>query len=257
MSRVLVTGSTAGIGAEIAAELARRGHRVVRHARNHEGAARVREASGGEVVVGDLASLESTRGMAAALHDLGPFDVVVHNAGWASRDTHRPVTPDGLEQTFQVNALSAYLLTALMPVPKRLVYVSSDSITRATIDLDDLQHETRWTPDAAYADSKLALTALTFAIARHHPTVLCNAVHPGWVRTRMSGDEAPLDVAAGADTPVWLATSTDPAATVTGAFFHDRQQVRLNAQAYDHRIQDALVDRCAALSGIPLSLAYG
>ncbi|MFI6760813.1 SDR family NAD(P)-dependent oxidoreductase [Micromonospora sp. NPDC050417] len=252
MSHILVTGSTAGIGAEIAAELTRQGHRVVRHARDESRAARTRAAYGGEVVVGDLASLDSTRAMADALRGLDPFDVVVHNAGWSSRDSTRPVTVDGLERTFQVNALSAYLLTALLPLPARLVYVSSDSITRATLRLDDLQHERSWTADAAYADSKLALTALAFAVSRRYPKLLCNAVHPGWVRTQMSGDEAPLDVAEGAATPVWLATSTAPDAMVTGAFFHDRRQVRLNPQAYDHQLQDALVERCAALSGVPL-----
>ncbi|MCO1593919.1 SDR family NAD(P)-dependent oxidoreductase [Micromonospora sp. RHAY321] len=252
MSAVLVTGSTAGIGAEIAAELARQGHHVVRHAREESRATQARDAYGGAVVTGDLASLNSTRRMAAALRDLGPFDVVVHNAGWASRGSTRPVTVDGLERTFQVNALAPYLLTALMPLPPRLVYVSSDSITRATLHLDDLQHETAWTADAAYADSKLALTAIAFAIARRFPKVICNAVHPGWVRTNMSGNEAPLDVAEGAATPVWLATSTDPEATVTGAFFHNRRQVRLNPQAYDHQLQDALVEHCAALCGAPL-----
>lgn len=252
MSAVLVTGSTAGIGAEIAAELARRGHRVVRHARDHARAAQAHRTYGGEVVTGDLASLDSTRQLATDLRDLGPFDVVVHNAGWSSRDSARPVTVDGLERTFQVNALAPYLLTALMPLPPRLVYVSSDSITRASLHLDDLQHEADWSADAAYADSKLALTAIALAVARRYPKVICNAVHPGWVRTNMSGDEAPLSVAEGAATPVWLATSTEPAATVTGAFFHDRRQVRLNPQAYDHLIQDTLVQRCAALCGVPL-----
>lgn len=246
MGLVLVTGSTDGIGAKIAEVLAGQGHRVVRHARDEARAAQCRHA---EVVVGDLASLASTRAMAGRLRELGRFDVVVHNAGWAPRPGPRPVTVDGLEQTFQVNALAAYLLTAALPVPERLVFVSSDSIRRGRIRLDDLMHESDWTPDSAYADSKLALTAIAFAVARRYPAVLCNAVHPGWVRTKMSGDAAPLEVAAGADTPVWLATSTEPAAAVSGAFFHERRQVRLNDQAYDVDIQDALVERCAQLCG--------
>jgi NAD(P)-dependent dehydrogenase (short-subunit alcohol dehydrogenase family) len=159
---------------------------------------------------------------------------------------------DGLEQTFQVNALAAYLLTALMPVPRRLVWVSSDSIRRGVIDVGDLQHESKWTPDSAYADSKLAMTAIAFAVARRYPGVPSNAVHPGWVRTRMSGDQAPLDVDEGADTPVWLATSDDPAATGTGALFERRQQIRLNPVAYRTDIQDALVEQCTMLTGARL-----
>jgi NAD(P)-dependent dehydrogenase (short-subunit alcohol dehydrogenase family) len=249
MSRMLVTGSTDGIGARIADLLAKQGHEVVRHARNDERAAACRATTGDDVVVGDLASLASTRAMADSVARYGRFDVVVHNAGWGPRGPVRPVTADGLEQTFQVNALSAYLLTALIEVPRRLVYVSSDSIRRGVIDIDDLQHEAMWTPDGAYADSKLAMTVIAFAIARRCPGVPCNAVHPGWVRTKMSGGEAPLDVDAGADTPVWLATSDEPAATVTGAFFHERRPVRLNPVAERTDVQDALVQRCAELTG--------
>jgi len=247
MSRCLVTGSSDGIGAEIATVLEGLGHEVVRHARDEAKAALLHDAGAGEVVVGDFASLASTRAMAARL--TSPFDVVVHNAGWLPPEGPRPVTQDGLERTFQVNALAAYLLTALLPLPSRLVYVSSDSIARGRIDLDDLQHEAAWTADSAYADSKLAMTALAFAVARRHPAVRSNAVHPGWIRTKMSGDVAPLDVAAGADTPVWLSTSDT---TATGQFFHERRVVRLNDQAYDLALQDALVAACAALTGAHL-----
>jgi NAD(P)-dependent dehydrogenase (short-subunit alcohol dehydrogenase family) len=248
MSDIFVTGSTDGIGARIADILAERGHRVVRHARN---AAR---AGKGQWIVGDLASLAETRAMA---DELGRFDVVVHNAGWAPTGTTRPVTADGLEQTFQVNALAPYLLTALMPLPTRLVYVSSDSIRRGVLDPGDLQHERGWTADAAYADSKLAMTAIAFAVSRKYPEIACNAVHPGWVRTKMSPPEAPLDLDAGADTPVWLATADVPDATVTGAFFHERRQVRLNPAAYRTDLQDALVEQCAALTGVSLPAPEG
>lgn len=246
--RILVTGSSDGIGAEIARVLEGRGHDVVRHARDEAKAARLRDAGAGEVVVGDLASLASTRAMAAAL-SRSTFDVVVHNAGWLPPEGQRPVTEDGLERTFQVNALSAYLLTALLPLPSRLVYVSSDAIARGRIDVDDLQHETQWTADSAYADSKLAMTAIAFAVARRYPSVRCNAVHPGWIRTKMSGNAAPLDVSTGADTPVWLSTRDDPP---TGQFFHNRKVVRLNDQAYDEALQDALLAACASLTGTAL-----
>ncbi|GGM30330.1 SDR family NAD(P)-dependent oxidoreductase [Dactylosporangium sucinum] len=244
MSLVLVTGSSDGIGAEIAAELTRRGHHVVRHGRH-------RPDLHGEFVVGDFASLASTRAMALSLPEL---DVVIHNAGWAPRGDRRPVTADGIEETFQVNVVAPYLLTALAPPSARLVFVSSDAIARAKLDVDDLQLSQSWTAGAAYANAKLALTALAFAVARRRPDLRCNAVHPGWIRTKMSDYSAPFGVARGAETPVWLATSFQPAAVVTGAFFHDRREVRLNPQADDRSVQSAVLAHCAALTGVDLSV---
>lgn len=246
MSRILVTGSNDGIGAEIARILTAQGHDVIRHARNAE------RAGSSQFVVGDLSSLASTRELAAEVRRRGTPEVVVHNAGWGSKDDSRPLTEDGLEKTFQINALSPLLLTALLPKPRRIVFVSSDSIVRGKLRLDDLQHEQEWTQDAAYADSKLAMTALAFALARRWPDVLSNAVHPGWVSTKMSGYAAPLTVAQGADTPVWLAVSEDPAALVTGTFFQDRTAIEVNPQAYDHALQDALLTHCLDLCSADL-----
>jgi NAD(P)-dependent dehydrogenase (short-subunit alcohol dehydrogenase family) len=248
MSRILVTGSNDGIGAEIARVLTTQGHDVIRHARNAE-----RAGGAPGYVLGELDSLRSTRALAEQVLRLGAPDVVVHNAGWGSKDESRPVTVDGLERTFQINALAPLLLTALLPRPQRIVFVSSDSIVRGNIRLDDLQHEQEWTQDAAYADSKLAMTALAFAVARRWPDVLSNAVHPGWVSTKMSGYAAPLTVAEGADTPVWLATSDDPAATVTGTFFQRRTAIEINPQAYDHELQDGLLTRCLELCDASLA----
>jgi NAD(P)-dependent dehydrogenase (short-subunit alcohol dehydrogenase family) len=260
---ILITGSTDGIGAQIGRELAERGHRVIRHARNAVRAERcrvegVREA---DIVVGEFASLASIRAMAATLASMGRFDVVIHNAGWAAPetdgpktdgpDTDRPVTEDGFEQTFQVNVLAPYVLSAVTPPPGRQIMVSSDSIVRGRIDLDDLQHERNWTPGAAYADSKLAVTALAFGLARLRPQTLTNAVHPGWVRTKMSGYQAPLSVEEGADTIVWLATSTDAQACVSGHFFHERRVIRVNEQAYDVALQAGLMAACAGFCGLP------
>src|ERR1039458_8429806 len=143
MSSVLVTGSADGIGRETARTLIRMGHRVVVHARSGERAADVRKAipDAAVVVVGELTSLDGTRGLAgeAGLH--GPYDAVIHNAGVGGGVPRRELSADGLERIFQVNVLAPYLLTALMERPARLVYLTSGLEANGAVDLDDLQHE--------------------------------------------------------------------------------------------------------------------
>ena len=100
---------------------------------------------------------------------------------------HR-VTADGLPHVFAINTLSAYILTALIERPKRLVYLSSGMHHHADANLDDiLWKKRRWNGSTAYAESKLHDAMLAFAIARRWPDVFSNSLEPGWVPTKMGG----------------------------------------------------------------------
>jgi NAD(P)-dependent dehydrogenase (short-subunit alcohol dehydrogenase family) len=64
--------------------------------------------------------------------------------------------------------------TGLINRPARLVYLGSGL---------DWPKRT-WDPAKAYAESKLQVVALAFAVARRWPQALSNAVDSGWVRTK-------------------------------------------------------------------------
>ena len=255
MSTILVTGSTQGIGLETAATLIAAGHRVVLHARNAERAEQVHATlpRAEAVVVGDLSSLDQTRQVALAAAALGPFDAVIHNAGVGGGAPRREVTADGMERIFQVNVAAPYVLTALMPPPRRLVYLTSGLEAQGTVRWDDLQFEQRpWNGMQAYSDSKLHDVMLAFAVARLWPDTTTNAVDPGWIKTRMGGAGATDELPEGADTQIWLATGDDPEATASGRYLKRRQVLAANPAAVQRPHQDQLLTVLAELTGVSL-----
>jgi NAD(P)-dependent dehydrogenase (short-subunit alcohol dehydrogenase family) len=255
MARVLITGSSEGLGLMAAELLAHVGHAVTLHARNDQRAADARRAfaAAEHVVVGDFASIEGTRQVADQANALGRYDAVIHNAGVGYREPRRIQTVDGLSHVFAINVLAPYLLTALLSPPSRLVYLSSGMHRGGNPDLHDLQWAARrWNGSQAYADSKLFDVVLAFAVARRWTGVLSNALEPGWVPTKMGGPSAPDDLSLGAVTQVWLAVSDDPAATVTGKYFYHQQPREVHPAARSVEVQVGLLDACAELTGVVL-----
>jgi NAD(P)-dependent dehydrogenase (short-subunit alcohol dehydrogenase family) len=254
MARIFITGSTDGLGRAAAETLLDGGHEVVLHARNDARAASLGEVAERAVgiAIGDLARATETRGVAEQVNAIGGIDAVIHNAGvYAERS--RGETPEGHATTFAVNTLAPYLLTALIERPRRLVYLSSGLHRGGAGSLDDLDWtRRRWDGAKAYAESKLHVVAFAFALARRWPEVLSNAVDPGWVRTRMGGASAPVDLDTGQRTQSWLAASDDPAARIGGHYWHNMRQDQPAAEAADSAFQDRLLHRLAEITGVPL-----
>ena len=215
MSRIFISGSSTGLGLMAADLLYSQGHQVVLHARNAARAEDVRRElpEAEAVVIGDVDTITGARDIASQVNALGRFDAVIHNAAVGYRESHR-VTSDGLPHVFAINTLTAYILTALIELPKRLVYLSSGMHHHANANLDGiLWQERRWNGSTAYAESKLHDAMLAFAIARRWPDVFSNALEPGWVPTKMGGAGAPDDMEQAHLTQAWLAAGDDPRQT--------------------------------------------
>jgi NAD(P)-dependent dehydrogenase (short-subunit alcohol dehydrogenase family) len=256
MAKVFITGSSDGLGLMAGRLLAEQGHAVVLHARTEARAeaARVALPQADSVLVGDLSTLAAMRDVAHQANKLGRFDAVIHNVGLGYREPRRVETADGLSQLWAVNVLAPYVLTALMHKPARLVYLSSGMHTGGDPNLEDLQWSgRRWNGSQAYSDTKLHDVLLAFGVARHRPDVLSNAVHPGWVPTRMGGSGAPDDLGQGHKTQAWLAVSDAPAARVTGSYFYHQQPKEVNPAARDPERQDRLLDYCRDLAGVAVA----
>jgi NAD(P)-dependent dehydrogenase (short-subunit alcohol dehydrogenase family) len=255
MARVFVTGSADGLGLMAAKLMIEQGHKVTLHARNEARAEVVRKAVPGAegVIVGDLSTLAEMKKVAEKANESGRFDAVIHNAALGDKEPRRVETADGFPQVFAVNALAPFVLTALMERPKRLVYVSSQLHLNGDPSLKDvLWKERKWSAGRAYGDSKLYDVLLAFAVARRWPDVYSNAVHPGWVATKMGGPSATDDLAEGHTTQVWLAVGEDDGARVSGEYFFHKKKSKVLEAARDEKTQDRFVRICEELSQVKM-----
>ena len=245
MARILITGSSDGLGLMAGRLLIDEGHDVVLHARTKE-----RDPGISDVVVGDFGSMAEVRSVAEQAARLGPFDGVIHNVALGYQERRRIVTADGFAHVFAVNVLAPYLLTALMGRPKRLVYVSSGMHLDVSPDLGDLQWERRrWNGSQAYAESKFWDVVLAFGVARRWPDVPSNAADPGWVATRMGGRGAPDDLSQGHVTQVRLVLGDIPG---TGGYYYHQEPYRTHPAVHDPDLQESFLARCAELTGTEL-----
>lgn len=254
MSRIFISGSSTGLGLMAGNLLIQQGHSVVLHARNEERAEEARRASpkAAAVVVGDLESIEGAKEVARQVNALGKFDSIIHNAAVGYREAHS-LTVDGLPHVFAINTLSAYILTALIECPKRLVYLSSGLHHRVQPNLDDILWIKRpWQGMEAYSESKLHDAMLAFAVARRWDDIFSNALEPGWVATKMGGPGATDDLGQAHLTQAWLAAGQDEKANVTGKYFYHLKRMAPNPQALETELQEHLLDICAEISGVSL-----
>ncbi|MEP6916026.1 MAG: SDR family NAD(P)-dependent oxidoreductase [Acidobacteriota bacterium] len=259
---VMITGSTDGLGREVARRVARRGATVIVHGRNQErGKALVeeiaREGTGSaRFYAADLASLDEVRRLAqAVLHDYDRLDVLVNNAGIWIQD--RQVSQDGYELHFAVNYLSGFLLTRLLlprllaSAPARIVNVASGS--QSPVDFDDVMLERPGRAAQGYGQSKLAQILFTIDLAAElkDKKVTVTALHPATMMdttmVRGSGLPARTTVDEGADAVMYQITGAEIA---TGQYFNGLKLARANAQAYDDTARARLRTLSLKLTGL-------
>ena len=195
--RVLVTGTSAGLGVETARSLVAHGATVVGTARDlNKARSALKEAfpAGSapiELVEADLASLKSVRKAADDLLSRGqPFDVIIANAGVMACPQGK--TQDGFETQFGTNHLGHFVLVnKLVPLLKsgaRIVTLSSAGHQFSDVDLEDPNFErTPYQPFTAYGRSKTAniLYAVALDSRLKGRGVRATSIHPGGIQTEL------------------------------------------------------------------------
>lgn len=175
----VVTGSTTGIGFEIALALACAGADVIvtgKHsADGHEALARIRPLAPHALVRFEKLDLESLASVADFTRRLiragRPIDLLINNASTLVL-LQRELTTDGFERHLASNFLSHFALTAqllrLLRSSKqpRIVQLTSTGRHHGQIELEDLQLENGYTPLRAYSQSKLAMMIFALELQR-------------------------------------------------------------------------------------------
>jgi NAD(P)-dependent dehydrogenase (short-subunit alcohol dehydrogenase family) len=252
----LVTGSTRGLGAEVARRLGAMGYYVIVHGRDVERGqtvvAEIQTAGGkAEFRRADFFELDQARALAAGIvADFQRLDLLVNNAGIGSPDEPMALTVDGVEPVLQVNYLSHFLLTEdLLPLirrsaPARIIQVSSAA--QAPMDFSDPMLM-NWEPvegqiGRPYAQSKLAQILHAFDLAEwlDGSGVTVNALHPATFMdtymVRRAGIEPRTSVDEGADRVMQLVTED----VGSGHYFRDGEAAQAHDQAYQREARREL-----------------
>ena len=219
----VVTGSSSGVGAACARQLAERGcHVAINYSRNEDGARRTEAACrefGVETVVvkADVAEDEDCRALAAAALDKwGRIDALVNNAGTTKFNPHpqlEGLTKQDFLDIYAVNAVGAYQMTrAVAPAMQR-------GGRGSIVNVASIAAVTGVGSSIAYAASKGAMVTMTLSLARAlGPEIRVNAVCPGfiqgdWLEQGLGKERyAAVKAAVEAAAPLRLATTADTVA---------------------------------------------
>jgi NAD(P)-dependent dehydrogenase (short-subunit alcohol dehydrogenase family) len=233
-----ITGANRGIGFETAKKLGQLGITVILG---------VRDVNKGEAAVKALKTLgiqakalhydANQPASAVAVRDAiteqyGKLDILVNNAGvliepLGGQNDSATVSPTILQNTFQTNVFAVIELTqALLPLIEksnagRIVNLSSILGSQTLHSMPDSPID--FAKAYAYNASKSALNMYTIHLAHalKGTAIKVNAAHPGWVKTELGGENAPMEVADSYKTSVYLATLD--ADGPSGGFFHEAE----------------------------------
>jgi NAD(P)-dependent dehydrogenase (short-subunit alcohol dehydrogenase family) len=272
---VVITGASSGIGLETARVLASRGYRVIMVVRNQAKAEAARDAivtatpgAAVDIVLADLYLQADVRRAGAEIRSrFAPIDVLVNNAGLIH--ARRELTSDGIEKTFALNHIAAFLLTHELRdhivEAGRVVTVSSGGHRFAVVRWDDLARQERWTnATLVYGASKLCNLWFTREAARRFGArrITCNALHPGAVATSFGASGSAIfragiriarpflrTVEQGAETAIYLASAPEVGGT-TGAYFIDCKPATPSRAARDDDSARRLWELSEQLTGV-------
>ncbi len=230
----LVTGANRGIGYAISRRLGGKNITVILGARDpqkgNEACSRL-QGEGLDVHF-ELLDVTDEKSIKTAIESIrthfGRLDILVNNAGIMidGGEDGLNVNQETVRKTLQTNVMGPLMLCQYcIPLMQAGGYgriVNMASGLGSLTEMADPQSAYAGIGAPAYRLSKTGINCITTLLAKEvrNDNILINSACPGWVRTEMGGDQAPLTPEQGADTPVWLATLPDGGPT--GGVYRER-----------------------------------
>jgi ketoreductase RED2 len=220
---VLVTGSSSGIGEQIARRFAELGASVVvNSATSVEAGQRIAAELGDNTayVQADIADREQAAALIeATVERFGKLDVLVNNAGWTTRVDHRDLdglTDEIFRKTFEVNVFGTWWLT------KAAIQHLRDSDDGNIVNITSIAGLRPVGSSMAYAMSKAALNQMTLLLAKSYGPIRVNAVAPGLVATPWTSEWTDLHAGVARVSPVGRVATPDDVAEAVLALVRNR-----------------------------------
>jgi NAD(P)-dependent dehydrogenase (short-subunit alcohol dehydrogenase family) len=187
---VLITGANRGIGLELARQFKAGGYDVIGTARNPKTADNLQSLDV-RVEQLDVADTASVKALAARLKGTA-IDILINNAGIAGHgaSTFAEHDFDAIDRTFQVNSLGP------MRVTQALLENLRQGREKKILNMSSMMGSIEMNQGGAYGyrASKAALNSFnkTMSVELGNEGFICVVLHPGWVRTGIGGNSAPL-----------------------------------------------------------------
>lgn len=269
---VIITGGSDGIGKAAARLLKKQGANVVIVGRSPQKTRAVGTELDVPYYITDFTKLEEVRSLGEQLRTKYPqIDVLFNNAGGVYGE--REVTVDGFEKTFQINYLAHFLLTNILLdilIASKATIINTSSSGNSglsKLDINDLNLEHKYSRTRAYGNAKLEVILFAKEFNRRYGQkgVSMVAFHPGNVVTNF-GAESPgmmhvmyhtfvqklmgmIPPEKGADTAIWLATTTPNKDWQPGEYYYKHKIIKAHKLAYDKDIARSLWEQSETMIG--------
>lgn len=223
----IVTGGNRGLGLALVEKLAKDGYEVILGTRNLKSG---EEAAFGLIQQGLTIRIEkldvsSEQSVIQFFSKIKNVDLLINNAATYAGNVLKfnEVDEDSLFSAINTNALGAWrMCKAASILMTNQKYGRIINISTGWASLNEMEGSS-----AAYRISKVALNAITLVVAhelKNKGDIKVNSVCPGWIRTRMGGNDAPLNPKDAVADVLWAGFLNEEG--VTGGFFRGRKQLQ-------------------------------